>query len=142
MSLDGDASEYFRVEFSDIKGSKMLVIRREQIDVLSAYMLDGFVSRMAIRLRADYARETEKMNDEDLRKFIKANIERANAFSVRADDNLASFLELATLCGADFFEMPGYEWAKTILEDDMIAETEKMNRINEYQIFDEDLGAG
>lgn len=119
----------------------MLVIRKEQMVVMSEYMFDSFVSNMVVHLRATYPEKTENKNDESIRKFVRDSVERANSFNVHAADNLETFLECATLYGSDFFRKPEFEWAKTILEDDMIDETEKMNRINEYQVFSEDLCA-
>ena len=120
----------------------MLIIRREQMNVMSEYMLHAFVSKMMIHLRSNYPDIIQNANDGAIRDFIKACVERANSFNIRAADNIQIFLQLTTLYGSEFFEMPGYEWAKAILEDEKIDETEKMNRINEYQIFSEGLGAG
>ncbi|MDJ0819196.1 MAG: hypothetical protein QNJ58_23505 [Desulfobacterales bacterium] len=113
----------------------MLVIRKAQIDGMSEYMLDRFVTKMVVHLRTNYPEKTTERNDENLKKFIRDSVDRAHSFNIRADDNLETFIEHTVLHGLDFFEKDAFKWAKAILEDEMVNETEKMNGIIEQQIF-------
>ena len=116
----------------------MLVIRKEQMAVMSEYMFDNFISDMVVHLRNDYPREIESMDDDSLRVFIRESIERANSFNIRASENLEFFLDCEVVYGPAFYTHQDYVWAKVILLDEKNDETEKMSQINEYQIFAED----
>lgn len=113
----------------------MLVIRKEQMNVMSAYMFDKFISKMVVQLRATHSDKTQNKNDESIREFVRASIERANSFGIRTTENLEIFLEYTIEHGLDFYKKPDYAWANSILIDNSIEETEKMNLMNEQQIF-------
>ena len=49
----------------------MLVIRREQMDVLSAYMRAQFEQRMVNHLRAKFPERTQDLPDEKIRSVVQ-----------------------------------------------------------------------
>lgn len=120
----------------------MLTIRTEQMAALSDYMLGNFITEMIDHLRSEYPEQTMEKSDADMRSFVRGGVDMAHEFNIRLSANLESFLEFVTLHGLDFQSRSELQWATTILADQAIDESEKMNRISEYAIFGGPLMAG
>ena len=115
----------------------MLKLRLDQMDALGASALMRFIERMGRSLRSNFPAETARLSEGQLRTQIREGMERANALAIRSGANLESFLECEAVYGPAFWENSEYEWARSILGDDSLDETEKLNLINEHQIFGE-----
>jgi hypothetical protein len=119
-----------------------MVVRNAQLAALGSYMWVAFVNRMVSHLRGAYPKLTANRNDEELRTEIRSGIQSANSFGIHFDNNLEFFLECATLYGQDFFDRAEYQWARAVLLDARLSETQKMERINEHQLFGGGMGRG
>ncbi len=112
----------------------MLTIRNEQMAVLRRHYFDSFVERMLVHLRAAHPSRTVRMSTTELSDFVRAGVRKAKSYRVRSEDNLETFLDFAMIYGLDCFELPGFEWARRVLESSL-GQAAKMNRLSEYMIF-------
>ncbi len=107
----------------------MLTIRKRQLEVLEAYMLERFCDRLRRHLRRELAAETRDRSDEALLSMIHAGIQRGRQRGVTTERDLTLFVDLEFLKSPHFEEAPDMAWAKTILENkDLDGET-KMSLI-------------
>jgi hypothetical protein len=113
----------------------LVIIREAQMDRLGDSMFNAFVGRMAVRLRAACPAETQSLDDNALRTRIRKEVGNANGFGIEQEQNLETYLEYAIRWGTDFYEAPPFLGARRVLEDELLDETEKMNRVNEYLVF-------
>lgn len=109
----------------------MLIIRKEQLEVLSASMVDKFIDSTAVHLRTIFPDQTDTMQDADLKKIIKAGILQAKQFDITIEEEVLRYLELMVTFGPDFINSPDYSWARQILEQDIVG-TAKILLLNEY----------
>jgi len=112
-----------------------MIIRQEQMDVLKQYVFNSFIARMLVRLRITHPELTGAMSNAELTAFVHASIRKAQMFDVRTEDNLQFFLDFNIICGLDCFDTPSFQWAREVLQNHEIDETEKMNRLSEYLVF-------
>jgi hypothetical protein len=111
----------------------MLTIRPEQMTALGQYMAEQFEKRMVAHLRRRFPQQTRGLDDEALRARVHDGIDRAKGHGIVQEDDVRRFLEYQALLGTDFDTST--PWAASILSDDELAGTEKMNRIDAYYTF-------
>lgn len=119
----------------------MLVIRKAQLETLEEYSLASFVQRMAKQLRSSCAAETRDISEPDLRQMISAGVERAEQFGIEDEADVERFLDYTLRFGPEFGNTSQTTWAGEILQDDGMDGSEKMNRINDYDLFVLGLGS-
>lgn len=112
----------------------MLVIRPEQVEVLSQYMLKQFENRMIVHLRKSFPHETEEMSEVNLRELIQTGIERAKQYGVELENDVQSYLEMMIIYGADFDTNSKTDWAGEILRTPDINGTTKINLLEDYEL--------
>lgn len=113
----------------------MLKIRKEQMDVMSDYMLIQFEDRMVLHLRSTFPEQTKDTIELDLRAMIEAGIEKADKYDVTDESDVERYLECMVLYGPNFDADSRTSWAGEILRDERLIGTEKMNKINDYELF-------
>jgi hypothetical protein len=104
----------------------MLTIRKEQMNVLSAYMGQAFEERIIRHIRQNFPDQYKQLGDTDarednLRKLIRQGIERARRYGIESERDAARFVELMIRIGPTFEELPEYAWAKAVLSDPNIS---------------------
>jgi len=142
-SEDGTSLMSFTEDASDLlttKRSNMLTIRKEQMDVLSQYMLNQFSDRMELHLTKRYSEQTKKMNDGQLRELIVKGVEEAEEYDVTDENDVKRFLEYHVEYGRDFGYSSETKWAKQILNNKDLTGTSKMNEVDDYDLFVLTLG--
>jgi len=112
----------------------MLVIRKEQMKVLSKYMLEQFENRMVDHLRDMFPEQTEDMTTEDLRHLIREGIDKAEAYDITDELEVETYLECMVQYGVNFDTDTQTAWAGKILHDERFSETDKMQRIDEHRM--------
>lgn len=110
----------------------MLVIRRQQMEKLSQYMIEQFKDRMVTHLQSTFPDQTREMEERNLRDVIQAGIKKAESYKVVIEDDVQLFLECMITYGADFDINPETAWAGEILQQEDMDGSEKMDRIDEY----------
>ncbi|MFW6161639.1 MAG: hypothetical protein ACODAJ_02665 [Planctomycetota bacterium] len=111
----------------------MLRIRREQMAALSEHMARQFEQRMVAHLRQRFPQQTQDLDEPALHAQVHEGIERAKGYGITQEDDVRRFLEYQALLGADFDT--SRPWAASVLSDDSLAGTEKMDRIDAYHTF-------
>jgi hypothetical protein len=107
----------------------MLVIRKEQMAVLDAYMARRFRDSIRRHLRRDLAEETKSIPDEDLLRRIDQGLERGRRYGLTTERELTAFADLTFIHGPNFEELPAMRWAKRILTNKELEGDVKMNLI-------------
>ncbi len=118
----------------------MLTIRKKQMDVLSQYLLNQFSYRMELHLTKRYSVQTKEMDDGQLRELIVKGIEEAEKYDVTDENDVKRFLEYLVEYGCDFGHSAETMWADQFLNDEELTGTEKMNKIDNYDLFVLTLG--
>jgi hypothetical protein len=112
----------------------MLRIRKEQMETMSGYMLGSYISQIAELLRSRH-KFRAGTTDEVIREWIGAIIRQAEQFGIRSAHNVEFFIDRKIEYGPEFPCGTHHAWARSILQDDSMNETEKLNRLNEHEIF-------
>jgi hypothetical protein len=114
----------------------MLMIRKEQMEALEEYSLDAFVDRMVNHLRSAFEAEVRDMPDDELRELIRTGIYNAEQYGIEDEADVERFIEYVARFGADFGQTTQSIWADEILSNMEIDGTEKMNMIDDYDLFE------
>jgi hypothetical protein len=112
----------------------MLVIRKEQMAVLDAYMARRFRDAIRRHLRRELPDETQAISEEDLLRRIDQGLERGRRYGLTTERDLTAFVDLTFIHGPSFEELPAMRWAKRILTNKELEGDVKMNLI--YQRLD------
>lgn len=113
----------------------MLVISKDQMNVFSDFMFGQFKNRMAHNLQENFPEKTSAISDEDLHTLILEGIDKAESYDITDEVDIERYLECMMRYGPDFDHSPSTSWAVDILNEDDITGTEKMNKINDYELF-------
>ena len=118
----------------------MLIIRKEQLDVLSENILKQFFGSMEQHLKKRYSEQMKEMDDEQLREFVVQGVEEAKEYDITDENDVKRFLEYLVQYGRDFGESLDTKWANQFLHNNDLTGTEKMNEIDDYDLFVITLG--
>lgn len=113
----------------------MVMIRREQMEVLSKYMFEQFEDRMVAHLRATFADKIKDTPDETLRAFIRIGVDKAEKYGVLVEIDIMQFLEFMMKWGRDFDLDPARDQAQKILRDQNLDGHVKMDQLIEFDLF-------
>lgn len=113
----------------------MLKIRGTQMKALSEYTLRQFESRMVIHLRANFSEQTKSLSAAELQTTVHLGVGNAAHYNVTAEDDVRRYLEYVVMYGVDFDTNPRRAWAHEILRTQELRGGEKMDRIDEYDLF-------
>lgn len=113
----------------------MLSIREEQMKELSKYMLRRFEDRMVIYLRSAFQEQTAELTEPDLRALIRVGTVQAGEDDVTDEADVERYLECMVKYGGEFNTNDETSWAGVILDDSDLSGTEKMNKINDHELF-------
>jgi hypothetical protein len=117
----------------------MLTIRPEQMRVLGLALQERFSARMAKYLRRVYAKYVANWSDEQLFGLIEQATTDARDYGITAERDVARYIGYAVTYGREFHLKP---WAAGILETPKINGTQKMDRLDAYDLFAGRSGAG
>jgi hypothetical protein len=90
----------------------MLVIRKEQMEAFSAYMMRQFEERMAAHLRVAFPEQMGEISETELQQAVRARIAEATSYGLDYEDEIERYLDYTVIYGAEFPRMP---WASAIL---------------------------
>ena len=120
----------------------MLVIRRKQMEVLGDYVQRQFEHRMKEQLRTLWREEVGQMSDEELHALIREGITSAESYGITDETDVERYLELMVRRGARFHVEEA--WAAGILFNENLSGTQKMDQIDDYELFvlEDSIGGG
>src|ERR1043165_9279855 len=95
----------------------MLVIRKEQIDVLTGSMLQGFEDEMVEHLAEFSPPLFAVIKEEQMRKAGRFGFDKCDKYGFTLRGPMRLYLEMMLLFGSHFDTDPQYSWATEILLD-------------------------
>lgn len=115
----------------------MLVIRKEQMEVLSAAMRDQFEWRMVDHLRTKFPDRTQELPDDRIRLVVQNSIKKAESHGIEYEDDIRRFIEYLVIYGARLDTREETRWIGDILRREDLTGTAKMDLIDsrELQVF-------
>lgn len=113
----------------------MLKIRATQREALSEYTPRQSENRMVIHLRTNFSEHTKSLSVAELQTTVHLGVGNATSYRITAEDDVRRYLEYVAMYGVDFDTNPLCAWASAILWTPELSGTEKMDRIDEYDLF-------
>ncbi len=109
----------------------MLIVRDEQMDVLKAYMAEQFENRMARHVESFFHEAFAAKEEEGTREEIKYGIDRAKSYEITLEYDVCGYVNLMFAFVRDFDVDPKLPWAATILNDEKLSGSSKLDRLYE-----------
>ena len=109
----------------------MFKIRQELLDALTKDMEDRFKHRLCQHLRTAYVSEVAALNAEQLQQFVATGIDKAMAYQIDIEGDIADYLVLLLRHGMDFEQQPKHRWALAILQNPEMAGGMKIQALEE-----------
>jgi len=107
----------------------MLVIRREQMEILSACMLKGFEDRIVGYLAKRFPDACAAKDEPAPRESLRKGIEHASRHGITTEYDVARYIELMYCLSEDFETSPETFWVSAILENPELSPSEKMDQL-------------
>jgi len=107
----------------------MLIIRKEQIEVLSKNMKESFIIRMMVHLKKFWPERCEQLGNEAVRNSIYEGIEFTRMKGITTEYDIARYIDLTYELHWPFGEMPPDPHVQDILDDRELDGSMKMNRL-------------
>lgn len=108
---------------------RSLVIREEQIAVLSEAAYESFCKRLYEHIKKCWPREFERKGATGVQQSIEKGIARAAKYGIQAERDVVRYIDTMHLVGEDFDVDPKKGWVHVILEAKTLAPTIKAIRI-------------
>lgn len=112
----------------------MLVIRREQMDVLSAYMRAQFEQRMVNHLRAKFPERTQDLPDERIRSVVQNSTKKAESYGIEYEDDIRRFIEYLVIYGVRLDTREETWWIGDVLRRNDLNGAAKMDLIDHREL--------
>ncbi len=112
----------------------MLVIRPEQMAVLSAYTSDQFEQRMIEHLRDTFPERTQDLPDERIRLVVRDGMKKADGYHIEYEDDIRRFIEYMVIYGARFDVREESRWIGDVLRRPDLGGTAKMDLIDAREL--------
>jgi hypothetical protein len=105
------------------------------MQTLSEYMLRQFEKRMEKHLQSFADSTRRPVPAAELPKFIRSGFKKAANYGITDEADVQRFLEFAWQNGLEFDARPDMPWARQILDEKSTGGTQKMNRLEEYDLM-------
>jgi len=121
----------------------MLVIRRQQMNILSWKIRKAFEDRMVLHLKEFFPDQCEMLGEKGTLAAIRQGMERAEIHGLGTESDLAKYLNVMFTFGRDFDKDPELPWASAILNArDGSAPSKRLARLYQTAIDKESEGRG
>lgn len=107
-------------------------MRPSQIEALQDARFELYVNRMVKELAARFEGQCAELDGSAIRSRVVSGIDQGREYSIRDKLDITRFLEYTFELGDDFINT---NWASSVLEDDDLTGTEKMDRIDDLATF-------
>lgn len=104
----------------------MLVIRREQMDVLKEHVLAGYIDRLVQHVRRAFPADFRALGESAVRERVGQAVARARELDIDAERDVARFVDMTFMAGPEFDREP---WAQPILEDTRSSASDRLRRV-------------
>ncbi len=94
----------------------MLIIRKEQMNVLRAHMNPSLVDSLIVHMREHFGRQCEIVGEVQVRKTVEMGVEQAGKYGLLAEREVFLYLSLMFMLGSGFDTDVQYPWAGPILK--------------------------
>jgi hypothetical protein len=112
----------------------MLVIRQEQMDVLSVYMRAQFEQQMVKHLREKFPERTQDLPDERIRMVVQSSIKKAERYGIEYEDDIRRFIEYLVIYGTRLDTREDTQWLGDVLRRNDLDGTAKMDLIDQREL--------
>jgi hypothetical protein len=113
----------------------MMTIRPEQMKTLSEVEIQKFVDRTITQLRASFPEEVGMIPEAQLHATIRKSIDVASTYGITDEVDVQRYIEYVVRYGPDFDTNATIPWAGEILRNREMTGTDKMNLIDDYDLF-------
>ena len=107
----------------------MLTLRNDQLEALNTAISRGFERRMVKHLCRLFPERCEEMGPDALGLLIREGVRKAAGYRVRAERDVALFIDLMMGLSPDFDNRWETDWTREILEDDTLSPSDRMDLI-------------
>jgi len=107
----------------------VLIIRKEQMDALSNYMLESFVNSMVAHLIEVWPERYQEMGELKVRESIYHAIDRAREAGIETEYDVERYIDLIYKFDWSTDEEPDAPWALEILNNTELDGSTKMDRL-------------
>jgi len=111
------------------------VLRKDQMEAFSVYMVRNFEKKMLHHLRETFKEQTAARDDASLLGAVQAGIKKSLKYGIEMEDDIRRYLEHMVIYGDEFDTDPKTSWAREILTLQNIDGTAKMNMIDDTSVF-------
>lgn len=113
----------------------MIAIRPEQMKTFSEVEIRKFEDRVIVHLQTSFPDQVGGIPEPKLRATIRKSLADASNYNVRDEVDVWRYIEYVVRYGADFDKNPATSWAGEILRNRDLAGTDKMNKIDDHDLF-------
>jgi len=106
-----------------------LLIRDEQLVALRGIRQKEYEKRLAAHLRKYFSETCTKLGEQGLRDAVRYGIQRAKAYGIQAERDVAKYLNLMFVFGRDFDTDPRFPWAASMLRSTDYGPTLRINQV-------------
>jgi hypothetical protein len=100
----------------------MLIIRREQTDVLKQAARRNFEDRTTDHLKVFAPAHFKILGNARVRQVIQLGVDRAGSYSLFNREPVSLYIELMLMLGSDFDTDPQLPWVRKILTDETVSD--------------------
>ena len=107
----------------------MLIIRKEQMEALSAHARAKFISVMRRHLEGAFPERCAEFGEERVRALIESGMTKAEGFGLVAEQDVAGLIHFMFESHPEFDRRPEFGWAVEVLRDTSVEPTERVDRL-------------
>ncbi|MGB2822829.1 MAG: hypothetical protein WBF17_17740 [Phycisphaerae bacterium] len=106
-------------------------IRSQQMQAMAEHSRRQLENRMIRRLRESFPKETEGVEEEELREFVAEELDRAGSYEIVTEEDMGAFLDRSVYYGEGWHT--SLDWASQILNDPELTGSEKTEELLKYE---------
>lgn len=115
----------------------MFKLRKEHLAAFEAHVVNLFISRVTVHVKAVWGAECSEMGDPAVIEIVRNAVQRGSVLGLSTEFDLVRYVDLSFLLSKDFETNPLAAWTRPILADRLLAPRVKLDRL--YQRMDEEF---
>jgi hypothetical protein len=119
----------------------MLSIRKNQWKIFEEVERKKFILRARDYLKRKYPDRTKMIENVELEKLITEGVDAAKSFGIKMEFYVIRFLELQLMLGKKFENLANSKWINDILDDALMLQGEKFQKIDKELESDNSIAA-
>ena len=113
------------------EGPMMFTISKQTKAAFEKQMTTDFENRLVTYLKQSYRERLKEIPEESVRRSVQEGIARAAAYDIKAEHDVARFVDLMYLMSRDFDTNPNTSWIHPVLKNTQIPAGKRMDMIHE-----------